>query len=102
MIERVRIAAEASAIDYAARFGYKGRTIASYLDEFGGWDGYVEDPYDTRQLISLRAFDGVDLSLFLKIMFIVPAIQGDDFPTLFSDAVILKEYALPEGTYVPR
>lgn len=102
MIERVRIAAEASVIDYAARFGYEGRTIASYLEEFGGWDGYVEDPYDTRQLVSLRVFDGADPRLFLKIMFIVPQIPGDDFPTLYGDAVILKEYELPEGTYVPR
>ncbi len=38
MTERVRIAAEASPVDYAARFGYSGHTIASYLDDFGGWD----------------------------------------------------------------
>ncbi|MFH5208797.1 hypothetical protein ACHIPZ_11395 [Antrihabitans sp. NCIMB 15449] len=79
-----------------------GRTIASYLEEFGGWDGYVEDSYDTRQFVSLRAFDGADPELFLKIMFIVPAIPGDDFPALYGDAVILKEYTLPVGTHVPR
>ncbi|MFE0750705.1 hypothetical protein [Gordonia sp. NPDC058843] len=102
MVERVRIAAEVSAIDYAARFGYAGRTLGNYLAEFGGHDGYVEDPYGTRQWVSLRAFDGADPDLFLKIMFIVPEIPGDDFPALYSDAVILKEYVLPEGTVVPR
>jgi hypothetical protein len=95
MNQRVRIAAEASTIDYAARFGYEGRTIASYLEEFGGWDGYVEDPYDTRQLVSLRAFDRADPRLFLKIMFVVSELHDDDFPTLYGNAVILKEYELP-------
>ena len=100
MIERVRIAAQASRVDYAARFGYEGRTIASYLDEFGGFDGYLEDPYGTRPWISLRAFDGADPALFLKIMFIVPANPGDDLPPMQSDVIVLGEYALAEGAAV--
>ncbi|KAA0024734.1 hypothetical protein [Antrihabitans cavernicola] len=102
MKERVRIAAEPSAIDYAARFGYKGRTLASYIEEFGGWEGEVGDPYGSRQVVSLEPLRGVDPNLFLKMMFIVPKVQGDDFPILYGDAVVLKEYELPEGTVVPR
>lgn len=48
MTERVRVAAELSAFNYAARFGYPGRTLGDYLADFGGWDGYVDDPFGTR------------------------------------------------------
>ena len=80
MIERVRITAETTTINYAARFGYPGRTLADYLDQLCGWDGYIDDPFGTRPRISLRAFDGADPGLFLKLMFAVPQIPGDDFP----------------------
>ncbi|MDT0223586.1 hypothetical protein [Gordonia sp. AC31] len=48
MIERVRITAETTAINYAARFGYPGRTLANYLDQLGGWDGHIDDPFGAR------------------------------------------------------
>ncbi|WP_238423045.1 hypothetical protein [Gordonia sp. 'Campus'] len=102
MTERVRVAAELSAFNYAARFGYPGRTLGDYLADFGGWDGYVEDPFGTRPWISLRAFDGADLSLFLKLMFIVPEVAGVDFRPLSGDAIILAEYTLPAGTVIAR
>ena len=102
VIERVRITAETTAINYAARFGYPGRTLANYLDQLGGWDGHIDDPFGTRPWISLRAFDGADPGLFLKLMFSVPQIPGDDFPPVYGDAVILAEYDLPEGTVIPR
>lgn len=102
MRERVRIAAATAAFDYAASFGREGRTLASYIEEFGGWEGDVDDPFGTRQRVSLEALRGVNPTLFLKIMFIVANVPGDDFPPIDGDGVILKEYELPEGAEVPR
>lgn len=102
VIERVRIVAETSATDYAARFGRVGRTMGGYLAELMGPEGYINDPFGTRQWISLRALDGTDPDLFLKIMFVVPEVPGGDFAPLQGDAVLLKEYELPEGTIIPR
>ncbi|MFC9982908.1 hypothetical protein [Gordonia sp. NPDC127522] len=76
-------------------------TLRIYLDQLGGWDGHVDDPFGTRPWISLRAFDGADPGLFLKLMFSVPP-PGDDFPPVYGDAVILAEYELPPGVVVPR
>lgn len=107
MSRRVRITAEATVFDYTDRFHFlpeeqrKAKTLQDYRDSFGGsWEGDVADPFGLTHRISLAAFDEVPADAFIKLQFIVPA-EGEDFPPIYTDAVVLKEYALPEGTTLP-
>ena len=107
MARRVRITAEATPFDYTERYSFlpadrrQARTLQSYKDEFGGGlDGEIDDPFGLRHRISLAPFDDMPPGIFIKLQFVVPR-EGEEFPPIYSDAVVLKEYALPEGTTLP-
>jgi hypothetical protein len=98
MIRRARILAEASALDYSDRYGMprdhqgRGRTLESYRRRFGGsLTGVIDAPFGGPQEISLDAFSGHAPETYIDIRFVVPW-AGTDFPSDYSDAVVLKEY----------
>ena len=98
MMHRVRILAEASALDYSDRFGMpddhrgRGRTLESYRHRFGGsLTGVIDAPFGGPQEISLEAFSAMPPDTYIDIRFVVPW-AGMDFPPDYSDAVVLKEY----------
>ena len=99
----VRITAEATTVDYTARFAHlvpeekrNPRTLQSSIDEFGeSLEGEIEDPFGTMQRISLAAFKDLPPTTYIKLQFITPQ-AGKAFPPILNDAIMLKEYALPE------
>ncbi len=100
MIRRVRILAEATALDYTDRYGMpdegrgrgRGRTLESYRRRFGGsLTGVIDAPFGGPQEISLNAFSALPPETYIDIRFVVPW-AGLNFPADFSDAVVLKEY----------
>ena len=102
MIRKVRILAEASALDYSDRFGVpderrgRGHTLASYRERFGGsLTGVIDAPFGGPQRISLDAFAEMPPETYIDVRFVVPW-AGLDFPADYSDAVVLKEYEFEE------
>lgn len=77
-----------------------GRTLGSYLDDFGGFRGRVDDPLGTWHDISLEGFEGADRDDFLEIRFYLPS-EGHGFPPLEEGETVLKEFSLPDGVQVP-
>ncbi|PFW98446.1 hypothetical protein CJ469_06204 [Nocardia farcinica] len=102
MTNRVRITAEATALNPVERIGRPGRTIRSYIEEFGGsWEGTLTDPFDISHRVSLEPFKSHNPELYLKIQFRVSR-DDEDFDFDYSDAVVLKEYDLPAGVELPQ
>ncbi|GAB2670399.1 hypothetical protein [Nocardia goodfellowii] len=97
MTNRVRITAEALALNPVERHGYPGRTIRSYIEEFGGsWEGALSDPFGSSHRVSLEPLKDYNPEMYLKIQFVVSR-DNEDFDPDYSDAVVLKEYDLPAG-----
>lgn len=106
MGRRVRIVAEATDFDYTARFhalvgeDRKARTLQDYQEQFGGsLEGEVSDPFGNKHRVSLAAFGDLPPETFVRVRFAV-AKEGIAFAPVHGDAVVLKEYVLPEGTKV--
>lgn len=102
MTRRVRILAEASALDYTDRYGMpdehrdRGRTLGGYRRRFGGsLTGVIDAPFGGPQEISLDAFSELPPETYIDIRFVVPW-AGMDFPPDYSDAVVLKEYEVED------
>ena len=101
-MRKVRITGETSALHVAAdRYGGEGRTLGSYFAEtINGVDLPFGDPFGGKHILSLAPFAEEDPNRFL--MFTVSVSNEDeDLAPIYSDAVILKEYELPEGTELP-
>ncbi|GAB2640306.1 hypothetical protein [Nocardia goodfellowii] len=102
MTNRVRITAEATALNPVERLGYPGRTIRSYIEEFGdSWEGTLTDPFGISHQVSLEPLKAYNPELYLKIQFRVSR-DNEDLDPDYSDAVVLKEYDLPAGVELPQ
>ncbi|WP_156516421.1 hypothetical protein [Nocardia arizonensis] len=97
MTEKIRILAEATAMDPSNRFGVPGdyrdtgRTLQSYIDLWGGFEGTIPSPFGGPQQVSLAAFADHPRDIYIDIRFVEPW-DGWDLPPDYSDAVILKEF----------
>jgi hypothetical protein len=99
---RARITGETSALDVVTdRYGGDGRTLGSYFAEAeNGLDLPFGDPFGGKHVISLAPFVGEDPGRFLMLRVVV-SLEDGSFNPDYSDAVVLKEYELPEGTEIP-
>jgi hypothetical protein len=105
-MQEVRLTARLSERDPNERFRsmegvpQTGRTLGSYLDEFGGHKVQIDDPIGNWHEVSLEDFEGASPDSFLEIRFYFPA-RGEAFPPLGAGERVLKEFVLPEGVEVP-
>jgi hypothetical protein len=99
-MKKVRITGETSPHDVVKeRYGGKIRTLGSYLSEADGSNVLLDDPFGGEHTVSLTPFSEVNPSHFLMIRFAVSLEDGSFDPD--NDAVVLKEFELPEGTSLP-
>lgn len=101
MARKARITGETSALNVVGdRYGGEGRTLGSYLAEAVNGELPFNDPFGGEHMVSLTPFAEEDPNRFLMFRVVVPD-EGRDFPTDYSDAVVLKEFELPDGTPLP-
>jgi hypothetical protein len=100
-MRKVRITGEISPHNVVKeRYGGKGRTLGSYLSEaLDGANVSLDDPFGGEHTVSLTPFTEVNPSQFLMIRFAVSLQDGSFDPD--NDAVVLKEFELPDGTPLP-
>jgi len=105
---KVRITAQPTARDYTERFDHflpgdrpGGRTLQSYREEFGPTlEGEVRGPFGSAYRVSLAALGRFSPDTYIKLQFVVSR-EGEDFGWIHPDAIVLKEFELPEGTVLP-
>ena len=108
MARKVMITAQPTVRDYTERFDQllpadrpKGRTLQSYLEEFGpALEGDVKDPFGSAHWVSLTALGRFPPDTYIKLQFAVSR-EGEDVGWIHPDAIVLKEFDLPEGTVLP-
>jgi hypothetical protein len=99
-MRKVRITGEMSPRNVVAeRYGGKGRTLGSYLSEADNTNVLLDDPFGGEHTVSLTPFAADDPSHFLMIRFAVSLQDGSFDPD--NDAVVLKDFELPDGTPLP-
>ncbi|MEV6656984.1 hypothetical protein [Nocardia fluminea] len=102
-MRKARIVAEPTPFDYTERFALeideplKARTLGDYFREFGdSWVGEIEDPFGIKHVISLEPLSSLSNSMYIRLVFEVLDPGVAEFGNDFSDAVVVKEYEVPD------